>query len=1763
MELLHHSQATNFTGAMMGGVDPRTGLFTPQIPITQLGGNDLWGPDLAITLTYNPLTYLNTGYGLGFSDNFTRYDTQTQVLTLATGEIYHRVEKANEVVDGQAWTFHHAKPAHFKVKKEKDAFWVLYKTGSREKLTQLDRANPVAVVSEIYAPSGHKLCVKWNSFVNHNYNYWQLMEVCDAMETLLKADLATTEKIEFTVWPGSPESYTVTLNMTNDLLQTVISASELTWHLEYETEGAHKNILTKVTTPSGLIEKVVYHETGHTLPTPKCIQYYPNAWGPGIIRQDPKSSTTATVEHFPYVTQHHIIAGSGSPDQVIRYVFSPENFLGQKNKNMKDPIPLPQQDNAYLANSEYKYTSTEVREYNEKRYCIHREYNKFHLLVSETETVEVTPSRPQKLKETIIKYYADVGKSFDDNKQPPQFLMPNTVETIWHNPESSASTTQRRKETTQWEYNAQCNLISMTLPDNTTTKTTYYAPDGEETTDTHCPAEPNGFERFIKEIAVEAPSPLTKTKITILRKVTYNYKSYDTYSPPKNNQASVVKSMVLPLSETHYSRRDCCADHLEKVKINTVSFYENTQNAFLNGRVEQRNSYLFENGNQTRSYTEDYSWSNENKNGASCIKCKTTGSGKCGTPPVSHEQYWSRSTGRLIFQKDAQDNNTVFQYDTIGHLISSTINADTAYEKTVKYAWSYSNKRVTVTQTDIHENRYITEMDGLGRPLKKSYSPAGYQGKQFDMERYQYNPLGQLCQAISCDHMLFENKSEKKCSSMTVSLEYDDWGHNSRLRYSDGTSVKNTFDPIKMTSEHQRVSNDESQSSGIIRTTYNQFGQITATERLTTSRIQQGCWHYLRDELGRLVSINANGNTTLLAYDAFDRVIKQTFADGTTISMAYENGVSVRMSATPLGINQTPVILGTQILDGLGRVIDMESGGRKIKLDYEGASPVPDTVTYVKGPTSGDKDIVLHYEYEPKLNNAVTKITAGQDDVDQTFKYDPKTGLLTEAIEEYKNKNDEMISSKLIFDYTLSGQLASEKLVSYNKNNRAYMHFKTCYSFSFANRPTAIKSTINGPRYIINKYSYDNQGRLETVRNNDIEINLKYDKLSRHVCQSTEYLFDTINNKITTSLTLDDFGRETKRTIRRHNGLKNNKGITDIHISQTFNEQDKITNKELLHGTKQISKEVYTYHKRGGLETYTLMELVGEREITQCSDYKYDHLGNITQHSITTEGKTITSTYTYGNGNIQDPCQLIDVSTCTGNNSSSSLRFTYNQRGALVCENDENNTKIRTWTYDSLGRIDTTVDALHKVETRYLFDATNRLIIKRSEKNGTPYHHDLSYCSNSLVHDNYFYGEKRDNAADRKYNKVGGICLGFSQTPCHQTPTSVASRYTETATDGKGSVIATFQGEDVQHIAYSPWGVTTEQAMVTAGQQPPHNTAIEEPRFNGEQWDTASASYLLGNGYRAYRPDLMRFTAPDSWSPFGAGGINAYAYCGGDPVNLNDPSGHISGWGWANIITGGIGLLLAPFTYGGSLELGLGVNAARGLTALDAASGVTAIASGALENKNPETSRRLGWMSLGLGLPSMVIGGYSLAQWVNVRLTNSFRTPYHYPTSLGEVNLSRKSSDWVNARRSLNSGENWHSEVGLNGRTIWGSDTKIRGLDIKYPLEQISRRPSNGDIVLLSGSHGVQNGDNWLINGSRRGSLLHFPFFKSDMTVYGGSWKGRTVHVRNLATMSEIDFGTLLNNGNSHIILGYCYGRNDQALRYHRNLLSVTSYIHN
>ncbi|VVM71564.1 RHS repeat-associated core domain-containing protein [Pseudomonas fluorescens] len=111
-------------------------------------------------------------------------------------------------------------------------------------------------------------------------------------------------------------------------------------------------------------------------------------------------------------------------------------------------------------------------------------------------------------------------------------------------------------------------------------------------------------------------------------------------------------------------------------------------------------------------------------------------------------------------------------------------------------------------------------------------------------------------------------------------------------------------------------------------------------------------------------------------------------------------------------------------------------------------------------------------------------------------------------------------------------------------------------------------------------------------------------------------------------------------------------------------------------------------------------------------------------------------------------------------------------------------------------------------------------------------------------------------------------------------------------TDQQRSVLQTLKPDHPpQPLAYSPYG-----------HLPAENGLLSLLGFNGERPDPMTGHYLLGNGYRAFNPALMRFNSPDSLSPFGKGGLNAYTYCLGDPINLEDPTGHSVLMRWPEII---------------------------------------------------------------------------------------------------------------------------------------------------------------------------------------------------------------------------------------------------------------------
>ena len=111
-----------------------------------------------------------------------------------------------------------------------------------------------------------------------------------------------------------------------------------------------------------------------------------------------------------------------------------------------------------------------------------------------------------------------------------------------------------------------------------------------------------------------------------------------------------------------------------------------------------------------------------------------------------------------------------------------------------------------------------------------------------------------------------------------------------------------------------------------------------------------------------------------------------------------------------------------------------------------------------------------------------------------------------------------------------------------------------------------------------------------------------------------------------------------------------------------------------------------------------------------------------------------------------------------------------------------------------------------------------------------------------------------------------------------------------------GNITHVYDRADTQmaYYKYDAWGNCT----VIQDQNDVNNVANINPfRYRGYYYDVETGYYYCN--YRYYSPELCRFISPDSIDYLDpSNGLNLYCYCGNDPINRYDPSGH--SWEWSN-----------------------------------------------------------------------------------------------------------------------------------------------------------------------------------------------------------------------------------------------------------------------
>ncbi|WP_118987972.1 hypothetical protein [Photorhabdus sp. CRCIA-P01] len=209
------TQAENFSSAISGGVDPRTGLYNLNLSLGTVKGNGGLGPDFPVTLSYSPLAQgSDMGFGDGVSLGFSTYDASSGRLLLSTGEQY----QVNWSGQGNKLNIRQKKLDSYHMEKlDGKAYKIIHCLGDLEFLQGFDYGGDLKLPKQLVSVEGYTLHI---DSVNLN-GVMYLSRLRDESETALLNIDYDGNKTTLTFYPDTLEGYSVVLTTNNGYLVAV------------------------------------------------------------------------------------------------------------------------------------------------------------------------------------------------------------------------------------------------------------------------------------------------------------------------------------------------------------------------------------------------------------------------------------------------------------------------------------------------------------------------------------------------------------------------------------------------------------------------------------------------------------------------------------------------------------------------------------------------------------------------------------------------------------------------------------------------------------------------------------------------------------------------------------------------------------------------------------------------------------------------------------------------------------------------------------------------------------------------------------------------------------------------------------------------------------------------------------------------------------------------------------------------------------------------------------------------------------------------------------------------------------------------------------------------------------------------------------------------------------------------------------------------------------------------------------------------------
>ncbi|WP_263264289.1 hypothetical protein [Pseudomonas sp. RIT-PI-S] len=1106
-----HSNAFNFLSFLEGGVDPRTGQYTLQLALPPVQANQLAGPELALRLGFDPFNNVDAGYGLGWALNLSQVDTYGKGrLRLSSGEAY----SLNAVGEDNEYTMVERKVPVCRLFRDGAGYRLVHRDGTVEQL-EVPGVGDLALPKTILAPTGHRLHF---SYSDHEGNARLRCVTDDVGRMLLRIDAIGGEFLDF-VFPAEGQADPVTFKAelnARRLERLVLPTQEAaSWRLSYRQVNGY-TCVAEVQTPAGARETIEYDATGHGVPG------------------DAKP-------RLPRVALHSVAPGGGQPDQVVRYAYSGENFLGYPSVGAWHE----EEDNLYQAAWHFTYWSEATHTGAGEQRRVKRTYNSLHLLQEERTEQE------GHVHTVSSEFHWRPGEPFA--AQPNQCQLPKKVTTQWRLDGQSAV----REEVVETDYDSHGNLVQHTAETGVVTQYTYY-PGGHDSDG--CPKDPHGFTRYEHTRTVEPSTRFAEPGAATL--VTTS-----TYQQLPALDTSPWPGPVLPHTETLTEAKSAAP-----VRLDTYTWFADPAQAFTLGRLATQRTVL--SGDERLATVQRYAYAlgDGEAGGATVLKTDITTEGFDGTQQVKYLEQ-STVTGLMLLERDTQgdDENVDIRrrYDALQRVVEETIAPGTPQEASRVFSYRLVDNAgagAEQTVTDVKGLRLRTQVDGLGRAIAEHRREPGASA---EMQTYaaRYDGLGQLRQATEWDDF----GSQRSAVAMTEHYEYDNWGERCATLGADGVRRVELVDPLGVPNEGvtqvrrtRLESRDGSVISGEEVTYLNAFEQAVKTlRREDQAGRDTHLYEYTYDGLGRKVKeVNPLKQTTQYTYDLFDRDLQTTLPDGAKVKRSYA-AHSVEDLPTRIAVVDpagTEHLLGTQAFDGVGRMIEAVTGGRKRRFSYKHNQTRPETVITPKG-------ITLAYEYQPRLGDQPILRRVGEGAAalagnEERYEYDPKDARLVRCL----RAQQEVLTRS----YHSNGRLLSE--TRQHDGRQQVMH----YAYSVQERLLSY-TDVTGQQQ---SYRYDaaHGGRLQASSANGLECTVEYDALGRDSRVTT---VDTqARTSLATSLRYDAYGRETERCFQFAQGECET-------LAQQYDELDRITRKTLTAADGSVLRdETFEYDSRGRLSIY-------------------------------------------------------------------------------------------------------------------------------------------------------------------------------------------------------------------------------------------------------------------------------------------------------------------------------------------------------------------------------------------------------------------------------------------------------------------------------------------------------------------------------------------------------------------------------------------------